>query len=71
MRRVPQPNVERRRSSNIDQNGGDKLWVKNSRRLNKGAKNLGDKIWRKTSGIEIWDRNCRNEFRGGKLWEGN
>ena len=32
MWRVPQPNVERRRSFNIDQNGGEKLWVKNSRR---------------------------------------
>ena len=30
---------------------------------------MGDKIWRKTSGIEIWDRNCRNEFTGGKLRE--
>ena len=71
MRRVPQPNVERRRSFNIDQNGGEKLWVKNSRRWNEGAKNLGDKILRKTSRIEIGDRNCRNEFTGSKLWEGN
>ena len=71
MRRVPQPNVERRRSFNIDQNGGEKLWIKNSRRLNEGVTNLGDKIWRKTSEIEIWDRNCRNEFTGGKLREGN
>ena len=34
------------------------------------------KIWEtkfgeKTSEIEIWDRNCRNEFTGGKLRERN
>ena len=37
----------------------------------KEPKNLGDKIWRKTSEIEIWNINCRNEFTGGKLREGN
>ena len=37
----------------------------------KEPKNLGDKIWRKTSEIEIWDRNCRNEFTGGKFRERN
>ena len=28
------------------------------------------KIWRKPSEIEIWDRNCKNEFTGGILWDG-
>ena len=32
---------------------------------------MGDKIRRKTSEIELWDRNFRNEFTGVKLWEGN
>ena len=27
------------------------------------------KFGKKTSEIEIWDRNCRNEFTGGKLRE--
>ena len=47
-----------------------------------GKKIQGDetkepKIWetklgeKKNSEIEIWDRNCRNEFTGGKLREGN
>ena len=37
----------------------------------KEPKSLGDKIWRKTSEIEICDINCRKEFTGGKLREGN
>ena len=37
----------------------------------KEPKYLGNKIRRKTSEIEIWDINCRNEFTGGKLREGN
>ena len=64
MRRVPQTNVERRRSFNIDQNGVEKLWEKFKEKY--GRKNL-----EKTSEIEIWDRNCRNELTGGKLREAN
>ena len=42
--------------------------------MKRRSQKLGDKIWRKTSEIEIWDRNGRNEFteekiEGVKLWE--
>ena len=36
-----------------------------------GDETTGHKIWRKTSEIEIWDGNCRNEFTGGKSRDGN
>ena len=74
MRRVTQPNVERRRNFKIDQNGGEKLWVKNSRRWNKGAKNFGEKLQKYKYGIEIAginlrEGNCGREIEGVKLQE--
>ena len=32
---------------------------------------IGREIMGKKNSRRILDRNCRNEFMGGKLWEGN
>ena len=48
MRRVPQPNVERRRSFNIDQNREEKLWVKIQ-----GDETKEPKIWETKLGEKL------------------
>ena len=51
MWRVPQPNVERRGSFNLDQNGGEKLWVKIQ-----GDEKKEPKIWEKKFGEKFRNR---------------
>ena len=48
MWRVPQPNVERRRSFNIDQNGEEKLWGKIQ-----GDETKEPKIWETKFGEKL------------------
>ena len=72
MRRVPQPNVERRRSFNIDQNGEEKLWGKIQGVI--WEKKIGEKLQKYKYGIEIAGMNlregtCGREIEGVKLWE--
>ena len=62
MRRVPQPNVERSRSFNIDQNRGEKLWVKIQ-----GDETKEPTIWETKFG----EKSSEIEIAGMTLREGN
>ena len=44
---------------------------KKFKEMKQRSQKLGRQNLEKTSEIEIWDKNSRNKFTGGKLLEGN